>query len=454
MSLPWNTPREPPPAHVNELDSNPLAFATSTAADSDSDSISGSTAPAPGWLDRWCEARVLGAFARMPRGRLSVRLPNGTTRVFGGSRPGPEAEMILRKPRFFRRGVFHGDIGFGEAYQDGDWETSDLAAVIGWFCANVDAAPCMSGSAGHDRRLGFLAKANRLRHLLNRNSLPGSRRNIRAHYDLGNEFYALWLDPTMTYSAALFESPEQDLAAAQAAKYERLCQQLRLRPQDHVLEIGGGWGGFACHAVRHHGCRVTTVTISEAQAVHAADRFVREGVAERARVRLQDYRHLSGRFDHIVSIEMLEAVGDRFLETYFGKVQSLLHRHGRFAAQFITCPDARHAELRRGVDWIQKHIFPGSLLLSMNRVGQAIQRTGDLWLEDLHDFGRDYARTLRCWRDRFDSRRDAVLAQGFDERFLRTWNYYLAYCEAAFEWRNISVVQATWGRPGVPASGR
>ncbi|MBL9174633.1 MAG: class I SAM-dependent methyltransferase, partial [Verrucomicrobiales bacterium] len=327
--------------------------------------------------------------------------------------------------------------------------TPDLTAVIGWFCANVEQAPCMSGSRRRDPGLGILTLANRLRHLLNRNSLRGSRSNIRAHYDLGNEFYALWLDPTMTYSSALFEHPDQDLAEAQEAKYARLCRELRLRPTDSVLEIGSGWGGFASHAVRHHGCRVTTVTISEEQARYVRERFKREGLSGRAEVRLQDYRAVTGRFDRICSIEMLEAVGDRYLDTYFAQVQSLLAPDGRFAAQFITCPDTRHAELRRGVDWIQKHIFPGSLLLSMNRVGAAVERTGNLWLENLHDLGQDYARTLRQWRERFNARREDVLAQGFDARFLRTWNYYLAYCEAAFAWRNISVVQATWSRPGV-----
>ena len=429
---------------VNELDSNSLAFASSTAAGNPEAQVS-----QPALFDRICQDLVLRAFAGMTRGSLALRLPDGSVRQFGGGRGGPAAEMHLHRHRFFRRGVLQGDVGFGEAYQDGDWDTPDLPAIIGWFCANVEQAPCMSGSRKSDWRLGFLSLANRIRHGLNRNSLLGSRANIRAHYDLGNEFYRLWLDETLTYSSALFESPEQDLPAAQAAKYERLCRQLRLRPSDSVLEIGSGWGGFASHAVRHHGCRVTTVTISAAQARFAAERFAREGIADRAKVRLQDYREISGRYDKICSIEMLEAVGDEFLGTYFSQVQSVLSPNGRFAAQFITCPDTRHAELRRGVDWIQKHIFPGSLLLSMNRVGAVVQRTGNLWLENLHDLGPDYARTLRMWRERFNDRREEVMAQGFDARFVRTWNYYLAYCEAAFAWRNISVVQATWCRPGV-----
>ncbi len=397
--------------------------------------------------DRLCQSLVFRTLTPMRHGRLTLHLPDGSQHVFGTGGDGPVAEMAVRSPRFFRHCVLHADIGFGETYQDGDWDSPDLYAVIAWFCANVEQSPSMSGSTRKDWRVNLLALANRLRHALNRNSLTGSRANIHAHYDLGNAFYSLWLDPTMTYSAALFEYPDQDLAAAQFAKYDRLCRELRLKPTDHVLEIGSGWGGFTEHAVKNYGCRVTTVTISEEQQKFCVERFARAGITDCAEVRLQDYRLLTGQFDKICSIEMLEAVGDRYLETYFAKVQSLLAPHGLFAAQFITCPDARHAELRRGVDWIQKHVFPGSLLLSMNRVGQAIQKTGSLSLHSLHDLGLDYARTLRVWRGRFNARLDEVHRLGFDERFIRTWNYYLAYCEAAFAWRNISVVQATWTAP-------
>lgn len=432
---------------MNDLQPDPLAFATSDVAE-----LAPDNSPArPPWFDRICQRLVLRSFVPMTRGQLTLRLPNGETRVFGQGPGGPVAEMHIRRSRFFRRGVLHGDVGFGEAYQDGDWESPDLFAVIGWFCANVEQAPSMSGSQQQDWRLGFLTWLNRFRHRLNRNSLPGSKSNIHAHYDLGNEFYSLWLDPTMTYSAALFEAPDQSLAAAQTAKYNRLCQQLQLTSQDQVLEIGSGWGGFAEHAVTRYGCRITTVTLSEEQARFCTQRFLRAGIADRARVEVRDYRQLEGQFDKICSIEMLEAVGDEFLETYFAKVHTLLAPRGRFAAQFITCPDQRHAELRRGVDWIQKHIFPGSLLLSMNRVGEVVHRTGNLWLHDLHDLGQDYARTLRAWRDRFNGQLEDVNRLGFDDRFIRTWNYYLAYCEAAFAWRNISVVQATWSRPGQPS---
>ena len=429
---------------MNDLDTNPLVFADATGAATQTQS----NATTARWTERLCQKLVLRSFEPMTRGRMTVRLPDGSSVRFGTGVAGPEAELHIRRHRFFLRGVLQGDIGFGEAFQDGDWTTPDLTAVIGWFCANRDHAPSMSGSRARDWHLGFMQGLNRIRHRINKNSLRGSRTNIQAHYDLGNDFYSLWLDPTMTYSAALFESPDQMLADAQTAKYDRLCRQLRLEPGDEVLEIGSGWGGFTEHAVTRYGCRVTTVTLSDEQARHCTQRFERGGYADRARVEIRDYRHIQGQFDKICSIEMLEAVGDEFLETYFRQVQARLKPHGRFAAQFITCPDNRHEELRNGVDWIQKHIFPGSLLLSMNRVGEVVQRTGDLWLEDLHDMGIDYARTLHLWRDRFHQSLGAVRQLGFDDRFIRTWDYYLAYCEAAFAWRNISVVQATWSRPG------
>ncbi len=420
---------------------------TIAAAASDEASEAIDNPSAPRWTESMARGLVHSLFAPMAAGHLRLVHPDGSTREFGKAGQSPAAEIQVRRWRFFTRCAVGGDIGFGEGYQEGDWETPDLAAVIAWFCANVEQAPTMSGSARKRLRFTVLNAANRLRHFLNRNSLTGSRANIAAHYDLGNEFYSQWLDATMTYSAALFESPDQSLEAAQTAKYERLCRELRLQPGEHLLEIGSGWGGMASHAARTRGARVTTITLSEAQAAYCRDRFAREGIADRATVQVVDYRHLTGQFDKIVSIEMMEAIGDQYLETYCQTVQRLLKPDGLFAAQFITYPDSRHEELRRGVDWIQKHIFPGSLLLSLNRVNQAMQNTGRLHLHTLHDMGLDYGRTLREWRERFNQGLHEVRHQGFDDRFIRTWNYYLAYCESAFLWRNISVVQATWTAP-------
>jgi cyclopropane-fatty-acyl-phospholipid synthase len=251
----------------------------------------------------------------------------------------------------------------------------------------------------------------------------------------------------MTYSSAYFTTPGQSLECAQTAKYDALCRKLQLKPADHVLEIGTGWGGFTCHAVKHYGCRVTAVTISEEQLKFAGERFQRDGIGDRVNLQLKDYRHITGQFDKIVSIEMMEAIGDRYLETYFAKVHELLKQDGLVGLQYITVPDVRHAELKRGVDWIQKHIFPGSLLLSVGRVNEALNRTGDLFLHHLEDLGSSYAKTLRAWWQTFNARADKVRALGFETRFTRKWNYYLQYCEAAFASRNISVVQAIYTRP-------
>lgn len=251
----------------------------------------------------------------------------------------------------------------------------------------------------------------------------------------------------MTYSSALFERPDQSLADAQWAKYEALCQKLELKPGDHLLEIGCGWGGFCTHAARVHGCRVTVVTISEQQHKFATERVAREGLSDRIEIRLQDYRHVTGQFDKIASIEMLEAVGDAYLETYFAKCHEVLKPDGLLAFQVITVPDCRHGALKKGVDWIQKHIFPGSLLLSVARLNEAVNKTGDLSMAGLHDFGLSYARTLNLWFERFNEQWDAVARQGFSPSFRRKWNFYLKYCESAFATRNISVIQAVYHRP-------
>jgi cyclopropane-fatty-acyl-phospholipid synthase len=285
---------------------------------------------------------------------------------------------------------------------------------------------------------------NRVQHLLRPNSVKTSRRNISEHYDLGNAFYKLWLDPTMTYSAAKFTRPDQSLKEAQIAKYDALCEKLHLKASDHVLEIGCGWGGFSMHAASKYGCRVTGVTISHEQFAEATKRVKEAGLDHRIEIRFQDYRHITGQFDKIASIEMLEAVGEKYLETYFAKCAEVLAPHGILAVQMITVPDHHFRQLAKGTDWIQKHIFPGSLLLAVGRVNEAIRKTSKLSPLALEDLGQGYARTMREWFDVFNTKLDEVRAQGFSETFIRKWNYYLKYCESAFATRNISVVQASW----------
>jgi len=393
---------------------------------------------------------VLDALGKMSAGCLHIELPDGTAHTIGT--PGAEisAAIRIRDAVFFKRCMLFGDVGFGESYVDGDWDTDSIERVIAWAILNVESSPAMSGSKSRAFALNLLRFYNRALHLLRPNNIATARQNIAEHYDLGNDFYRLWLDPTMTYSGALFTAPQQSLESAQTAKYDALCRKLRLVPSDHVLEIGSGWGGFASHAVRNYGCRVTTVTISLEQFDYTRDRFMREGITDRAEIRLEDYRRLTGQFDKVASIEMMEALGERYLETYFAKIHSLLKPDGLVGVQYITVPDSRHGELKRGVDWIQKHIFPGSLLLSIGRVNKALNRTGALFLHHLEDLGLCYARTLRMWCDTFNTRAAEVRALGFDDRFIRKWNYYLQYCEAAFSMRNISVVQAIYTRPNNP----
>lgn len=380
-------------------------------------------------------------------GGLRMVHPDGRAHVMGEHGAPITAEMRIRNRDFFKRCALFGNVGFGEAYVDGDWETDDIAAVIEWFILNLSKTQGSRSSSGKVAFVNLLNFVNRVQHLLRPNSLSTSRRNIAEHYDLGNEFYSLWLDETMTYSAARFEHPGQPLADAQYSKYEALCQKLQLKPGDHVLEIGCGWGGFSCHAAKHHGCRVTAVTISQEQLKYATERVAREGLAGQVEIRLQDYRHITGQFDKIASIEMLEAVGDEYLETYFAKCAEVLKPEGLLAFQMITVADCQHKDLRKGVDWIQKHIFPGSLLLSVGRVNEAINRTSELFMHGLEDLGASYAKTLRVWFERFNAKVSEVKALGFDDRFVRKWNFYLQYCEAAFASRNISVVQAVYTRP-------
>ncbi|MFA6962849.1 MAG: cyclopropane-fatty-acyl-phospholipid synthase family protein [Opitutaceae bacterium] len=415
---------------------------------------------APDTCGPLCRRMVLASLRNMKLGHLRLELPEGGSVEFGSRTeavgqvmpPGLSATAHIRvlRPAFFSKCVLSGDIGFAESYLDGDWVTADLANLIAWFILNIEHAPTLSGStASTTRSLSFnwLRLFNRLRHLLRPNSRANARRNISEHYDLSNDFFELFLDSSMMYSAAKWTTPDLSLEAAQFEKNEALCRSLRLSPFDHVLEIGSGWGGWAMHAARHHGCRVTTITLSQRQLDYARRRITEAGLSDRIEVRFQDYRELTGQFDKIVSIEMMEAIGHDYLPAFCGVLDRVLKPDGLVGLQFITCPDARYDELRKGVDFIQKHIFPGSLLLSLNRVNEQLSAHGGFVMHGITDLGHDYARTLRQWHESFRQKLAEVRALGFDERFIRKWSYYLCYCEAAFAMRNISVVQTLHTRP-------
>ncbi len=391
----------------------------------------------------------------MRHGKLELRLPEGDTVTFGkptatgslhdarenaGRLPAPDAEIRIRNEAFFKKCLLYGDIGFGESYVDGDWDTPSIQKVIRWFIANTEHTRAAPGTGGRFAPVNLLTWANRIRHRLRRNSLRMSRRNIREHYDLSRQFFASFLDSGMTYSSGLWNQGAATLEEAQEAKYERFCRSLRLRPEHSILEIGCGWGGFMEYAARNYGCRVTGLTLSRDQADFTATRLEQAGLDDRARVEMIDYREVRGGFDRIVSIEMIEAVGYRYLPVFLRRCAALLNPRGLLGMQFITYPDSRYASLRREVDWIQKHIFPGSLLLSVNRINALLQKSG-LQLHEMRDMAPDYARTLREWQTRFQGELSRIRDLGFDGGFIRKWSYYLSYCEAAFASRNISVVQ-------------
>jgi len=383
----------------------------------------------------------------MDKGTLYLTLPDGEKITFGNGEGNIEASIVVNNDEFYKRIILFGDIGFGEAYVDGLWDTDNITSVINWVLLNIENAPGVSGSNIQTLSLNLLKLYNKLVHFKRANTLEGSRKNISAHYDLNNDFFTSFLDPTMTYSSAYFYKDGLSLQEAQLAKYERLCRQLHLKPSDHVLEIGSGWGGNAIYMAKTYGCKVTSLTISEEQHKLAIERVEAEGLGHKVKILLKDYRLMEGVFDKIVSVEMLEDVGFSFMDVYFKKCHDLLKKNGILAIQVITSPDSRYESLRKGVDWIQKHIFPGSLLPSVGAINSAINRTGDLTMVDLKDIGLDYAKTLKLWYDAFNANIGKVKALGFDDTFIRKWNYYLCYCEAAFTMRNINVMHLVYTRP-------
>lgn len=388
------------------------------------------------WLDQIARSTLEGLLEKFRGDQITIR-DSGQERTFGRDSSGRTPICVeVHHRRFYRQVMTGGSLGAAASFLDGDWSCDDLTGLIRIIVRNLNVARQMD--SGWTK---LSAIASRFIHWWRKNTRSGSLRNIEAHYDLGNDFFRLFLDETMMYSSGIFERPDSTLYEASVAKNDRICRQLDLRASDHLIEIGTGWGGFALHAAANYGCQITTTTISQEQFDLAQQRVKDAGLESRIRVVKQDYRDLSGQYDKLVSIEMIEAVGHQFFDTYFRKCSELLKPDGQMLVQAIVMNEQRYAEYLRSTDFIQRYVFPGGCLPSILAMGQSVAQTGDMRILHIEDFAAHYAQTLRCWRTRFWQAIDRVREQGFTERFIRLWQYYLCYCEAAFDERFVGVVQ-------------
>mgnify|MGYP001825127620 FL=1 len=403
----------------------------------------------PTALDALARRVVRQRLASLRNGQIVVT-ENGRHESFGAvTQDQPlTVQLTINDPRFYSDIAFGGAVGAGESYIHGYWSCDELTTLVRILVKNRDVLLDMDSGTAHLTR-----PLQKMFHWVNRNTRSGSRRNIAAHYDLGNEFYALWLDRRMMYSSALFEHVDMSLEAASVAKLDRICRKLNLSPRDHVLEIGTGWGGFAIYAAENYGCRVTTTTISRQQHDYAEEAIAKAGLQDRITLLQSDYRDLEGQYDKLVSIEMIEAVGHEYHDTYFSKCCELLKRDGLMLLQAITIADQHYERAKKTVDFIKRYIFPGGCLTSVTAMADTLTRVTDMRIADLDDIGPHYATTLRCWRERFFDNIDRVRGMGFSEEFIRMWQYYLCYCEGGFLERAIGNVQVLMMRPDArPAS--
>lgn len=397
----------------------------------------------PTLLQRFGMVCIFKFLNRLKCGSLKISLPDGSERTCGDHRISQPIELKIRNYNFFWQVLFNGDIGFGESYMAGDWECDKLTDIFKIFIDDLESMDTRGLPLAWMGRI-----INRWRHVSRSNTPTGSKRNIVDHYDLDNRFFSTFLDETMTYSCALFENPEDTLEQAQRAKLRSVIRKARIGPDDHVLEIGSGWGSFAIEATKSTGCRVTTLTLSKEQQKLAQERIKQAGLQDRIDVQLRDYREVTGRFDRIVSIEMLEAVGHKHFGSFFAALERLLKPNGLVVLQVITIPDQRYRRYRRDVDFIQAHIFPGGLIPSLTALGEAMTKHSRLVIEHQENFNQHYARTLHQWRQRFMSKRKTISSLGFPTEFQRKWEYYLAYCEAGFSNRILNLMQIVLTRPG------
>lgn len=395
----------------------------------------------PSFLQRTCQSICLSFFSKIQRGQLTIDYPDGTERVFGRNDGSLKARISVRNYDFFMRSVFGGDVGFGESYVEGFWDTEDLTSVLSLFVLNEEFL---------DEKSIFLSSvgdvANGVKHFFRKNSRSGSKKNISAHYDLSNDLFEAFLDPSMMYSSALYLSKEDSLENAQQNKIQQMIAKADIQQNDHVLEIGSGWGGFAIAAAQQTGCRVTSITLSEEQLCLARQRVKEAGLEERVKIEFCDYREVQGEFDKIVSIEMLEAVGHKYLGTFFAACERVLKPDGVLALQVITMPETTYEAYRKSCDWIQKYIFPGGLCPSVQAIVNAMTKDSKLVVQDIEAIGTHYARTLKDWQKSFSKVYPSLQKKGFDERFRRMWMYYLCYCEAGFAMRKINTMQIVASR--------
>lgn len=394
-------------------------------------------------VTRIARSLVCKQLAQLGAGQLIVRESGYSEQVFGdGDQHWPAAYLDIHDGSAWRDLLTGGGVGAAESFVAGDWSSPDLAALLRFFTRNVDRM-----NAFEDRFAWVTKPALKGLHWLNRNTPTGSRKNISAHYDLGNDLFQCFLDPTMMYSSAVYPTEEATLDEAAVYKLDLICQKLDLRPGDRVIEIGTGWGGFAIHAAKHYGCHVTTTTISSEQLALARERVEAEGLHDRITLLFDDYRDLDGQFDKLVSIEMIEAVGPQFLDSYLGQISRLLKPDGLALVQAITMPEQRYHRALRNVDFIQRYIFPGSFIPSFGAILEAMGRQSDMVMTHAEDYGFHYARTLRDWHDRFMAQKPELEAFGYDQAFRRLWTFYFAYCEAGFSERAIGVNQILMAKP-------
>lgn len=398
------------------------------------------------WVNRTCKALFLNVLSSLPHGQITIKERGTLVAVYGDAKSDLKAEVDIQVPLAYRHLLIGGSVASGETYTEGLWTTPNLTNVIRIFARNLDTLDQWEAKF---KWLSF--PAEKFRHLMRRNSQEQAKKNISAHYDLGNKLYTRFLDQSMMYSAAIYPDVNTSLAEAQQHKLKSICDKLQLTANDHLLEIGTGWGGLAVYAAKNYGCRVTTTTISEEQFSYAQDWVKREGLEDQIKLLKKDYRLLEGRYDKLVSIEMIEAVGKEYMANFFTKCSSLLKQTGLMVIQAITIDDRRYESYSKGVDFIQKHIFPGGFLPSQLVMNKTLKEHTDMMIRDLHDIGLDYARTLNDWYIAFQQSREALLKDGYDDRFARMWQYYLNYCEGGFLERTISTVQLIISKPGFKA---